>query len=97
MSHAAELLSIILDRREVKVPTDTEWFRYIRHNWRGAYIIIQPSQDSGAWKAIACWGKGDELISETPDGLLSLIHRHYGPNTEGHAEMLMGRISRKYS
>lgn len=97
MTDARGILSVALNRREVIVPTEAEDFRYIRHNYRGAYVIIRPSQDSDTWKAIATWGNSDELIADSSDELLGLIRRHYGPKTEGYTEMLTVRIERKCS
>ena len=56
----------------------------LRYHWGAVYEIRQVSQ----WKfvAVAKWGNHDMLTSGTADGLRSLIHRHYGPETPGFAE-----------
>ncbi len=59
-------------------------YAYLRHNWSEVYQIVRPSQESDTWKAIARWGNHDVLTSDSPDGLLYLIGRHYGPLTEGY-------------
>ena len=97
MADKRDVSSVVLGRREVIIRSDDENFRYIRHNYRGAYIIIRPSQSGDTWKAIARFGNGDELISDTADGLLDLIRHHYGPETEGYTEMLMTKLGKKYS
>jgi hypothetical protein len=94
------ILSIALNQREIIIPTDGEWFRYIKRNWNDAYLIIRPGNTEVLWKAIARWGKEDVLESDNPELLLTMIHRHYGPETEGYTEMLMarvGKLARKYS
>ena len=100
MGDGTDILSAVPSNREVKVSTDGEWFRYIKRNWLGAYIIIQPSQDTDTWKALACWGNEDQLVADTPEILIDLIRHHYGPETEGYTQMLMarmGQLMRKYS
>jgi hypothetical protein len=97
MSRARDVLTLLLSGREVIVPTEDQWFQYIKANWRGAYIIIRPSQLDDTWKALATFGNEDGLVADTPDELLDLIHHHYGPETEGYTEMLMNKIGKKYS
>ena len=84
MADGRGILSVVLGRRDVVIPSDDENFAYLRRNWRGAYIIIRPSQVGDTWKAIATFGNGDELVAATADKLLGLIRRHYGPATEGY-------------
>ncbi len=58
-------------------PTDEEHLAYLRWAWRGAYVIVRPGKTENVWRALATWGNGDELVSDSPDGLLYLIRRHY--------------------
>lgn len=88
----SQLLTIMLNHREVTIPTDDEWFKYIKYSWNGAYTIVRPSQQTDTWKAFAMWGDGDELIADTPGHLLDLIHHHYGPDTNGYVDMLIARL-----
>jgi hypothetical protein len=97
MVDVRDILSIVMSHREFKVPSDDETFRYIKANYRGAYVIIRPGRAGDVWHAFALFGNQDELAADTSDELLELIRRHYGPNTEGYTDMLIGRISRKYS
>ena len=97
MGDVRDILSIAFNDREVTVSTDGEWFRYIKRNWLGAYIIIRPGDAEETWKAIALFGNEDVLIAAGPEELLDLIRHHYGPETEGYTEMLMHRLGRKYS
>ena len=84
MADERDILSVALNRREVAVTTDGEDFRYLRRNWGDAYLIVRPSQPEDTWKAIARFGKEDELIAATADELLGMIRRHYAPATEGY-------------
>ena len=97
MSDKRDLASIILGARTVVVRTEAEDFSYLRHHWGSVYVIVRPSQDDDTWKAIAKFGNGDELNAWTAEGLLGLIRRHYGPETEGYTDMLMTKIGKKYS
>jgi hypothetical protein len=97
MADTRDVSSVLFGRRELVITTDAEDFRYLRANWSGVYTIVRPSQDDDTWKAIARFGNGDQLIADTADELLALIRRHYGPETEGYVEMLMGRLGRKYT
>src|SRR5690242_11163228 len=97
MADGRDILTVLLNRRELKIPSDAENFRYLKANWRGAYTIIRPSQADDTWKAVACFGNGDELVAATADELLGMIRHHYSPDTEGYAEMLMARLGRKYT
>jgi hypothetical protein len=84
MADTRDVSSVVLGRREMVVPTDADEFRYLRANWSSVYTIIRPSQDDDTWKAIARFGRHDELVAATADELLGLIRRHYGPETEGY-------------
>ena len=52
MADKRDVSSVVLGRREVIIRSDDENFRYIRHNYRGAYIIIRPSQPGDTWKVL---------------------------------------------
>ena len=97
MADSRDVSSVILGRREVIVRSDAENLAYLRSNYRGAYVVVRPSQSGDTWKAMACWGNGDELVAATADELLDLMRRHYGPETEGYTEMLMAKLGRKYT
>jgi hypothetical protein len=97
MADKRDLASIILGGREVITRTELEDFHYIRHHWGSVYVIVRPSQDDDTWKAIAKFGNGDELNAWSAEGLLGLIRKHYGPETEGYTEMLIVKLGKKYS
>jgi hypothetical protein len=97
MTDERGILSIVLGRREVVMPSETEDYRYLKQNWNSVYTIIRPGNAQDVWMAIAKFGNGDELIADTADILLDLIRHHYGPPTEGYTEMLMARMGKKYS
>ncbi len=84
MADKRGILSVALNQREVVIRSDAENLAYLRHHWRGAYVVIRPSQPGDTWKAIAAFGHGDELIGASADELLGLIRRHYGPSTPGY-------------
>ena len=84
MADTRGIASIVLGHREVAIPTDLENFKYLRHHWGSAYVIIRPGQNDDTWQAIAQFGNGDELAAATADELLGMIRRHYGPSTPGY-------------
>lgn len=89
-----DVVSLVLSGREVVMPTDEENFAYLRDNWQGAYVIIRPGSTETVWRALACFGDGDELTAESADDLLNMIRRHYpglihrptAPSDCGHAQ-----------
>jgi hypothetical protein len=91
MEDTRGITSVVLGRREVVVTTDGEDFRYLRRNWGDVYLIIRPSRDDDTWKAIARFGRQDQLVAATADELLGMIRRHYCPATEGYP-FTAGRI-----
>jgi len=91
MEDTRGITSVVLRRREVVVTTDGEDFRYLRRNWGDVYLIIRPSRDDDTWKAIARFGRQDQLVAATADELLGMIRRHYCPATEGYP-FTAGRI-----
>jgi hypothetical protein len=84
MSDKRDVTSVILGARSVVMRSEAEDFAYLRHHWGSVYLIIKPSQVDDTWKAIAKFGNGDELNALSVEGLLGLIRRHYGPQTEGY-------------
>lgn len=84
MTDKRDLASIILGARPVVARSEAEDFAYLRHHWGSVYVIVRPSRDDDTWKAIAKFGHGDELNAWSAEGLLGLIRRHYGPETEGY-------------
>lgn len=97
MADKRGILSLVLNRREVKVPSEADDYRYLRYHWGTAYAVIRPSRGDDTWKAIARFGNHDQLVTDTANELLELIRRHYSPDTEGYAEMLMARLGWKYT
>jgi hypothetical protein len=57
---------------------------HMRWHWGDVYDIDR--RPGGKWSAVARWGNHDELAADTPDGLLYLIRRHYGPKTKVYSE-----------
>ncbi len=84
MADSRDLINVILNRREVVLPTGDEDFRYLKHHWGSVYVIVRPSQPEDSWKALARFGNHDELAALTADELLGMIRRHYGPETGGY-------------